>query len=64
MLVIGDIIHAAEVQFSDPSVTVDFDVDPAGAAARRKAILAQPARSRELAAGDHLSFPGLGHVVR
>ena len=64
LLVIGDIIHTAEVQFPDPSVTVDFDVDSAKAAARRKAILIQLAQSHELAAGEHLSFPGLGHVLR
>ncbi len=64
LLVIGDTIHAAEIQLADPSVTVDYDVDPAAAAVQRKAILAQLAQSHELAAGDHLSFPGLGHVVR
>ena len=64
MLVIGDVVHAAEVQMADPSVVIDYDVDPAAAAARRKAILAQLAQSRELAAGGHLSFPGLGHVIR
>ena len=64
LLVIGDSIHAAEVQLADSSVTVDYDVDPAVAAAQRKAVLAQLAKSHELAAGDHLSFPGLGHVLR
>ena len=64
LLVIGDTIHAAEIQLQNPSVTVDYDVDPAAAAAQRKLVLAQLAQSHELAAGDHLSFPGLGHVVR
>ena len=64
LLVIGDTIHAAEIQLADPSVTVDYDVAPAAAAVQRKAILAQLAQSHELAAGDHLSFPGLGHMVR
>lgn len=64
LLVIGDTFHAAEVQLPYPSVTVDYDVDPAAAATQRKAILAQLAQNHELAAGDHLSFPGLGHVER
>ena len=34
MLVVGDIVHAAEIQLPDPSVTIDFDIDPAAAAAR------------------------------
>ena len=61
---IGDTIHAAEVQLPDPSVTVDYDVDPAAAAKLRKKTLSQLAQTHELAAGDHLSFPGLGHVTR
>ena len=64
MLLIGDTIHAAEIQLADPSVTVDYDVDPKAAAAQRKAVLAKLAESHELAAGNHLSFPGLGHVAR
>ena len=64
LLVIGDTIHAAEIQLQNPSVTADYDVDPAAAAAQRKLVLAQLAQSHELAARDHLSFPGLGHVVR
>ena len=64
LLVIGDIIHAAEIQLADPSVTIDYDVDPKAAAAQRKAVLAQLAQSHELAASSHLSFPGLGHLVR
>ncbi len=64
LLVIGDTVHAAEIQLADPSITIDYDVDPAAAAAQRKTVLAQLAQSHELAAGDHLSFPGLGHVVR
>ena len=64
LLIIGDTVHAAEVQLSDPSVSIDYDVDPAAAADRRKATLAQLARTRALVAGDHLSFPGLGHVVK
>lgn len=64
LLLIGDTIHAAEIQLPDPSVTVDYDVDPTAAAAQRQLVLAQLAHSHELAAGDHLSFPGLGHFVR
>lgn len=64
MLIVGDIVHAAEIQLSDPSVTIDFDIDPAAAAARRKTALAEFASTHELVAASHISFPGLGHVVR
>ncbi len=62
LLLWGDIIHAAEVQFADPSITIDYDVDPAGAAATRQRVLADAARSGYLVGGAHLSFPGIGHV--
>lgn len=64
LLVVGDLVHAAEIQFGRPAVTIDFDIDQAAAAARRRAALAALADSHELVAGDHLSFPGLGHVQR
>jgi glyoxylase-like metal-dependent hydrolase (beta-lactamase superfamily II) len=64
VVVIGDIIHAAEVQFPHPEVTADFDADPAQARATRERVLAELARSHELVAADHVSFPGVGHVTR
>ncbi|MGP1665784.1 MAG: MBL fold metallo-hydrolase [Rhodanobacter sp.] len=62
MLVTGDLIHAAEIQFADPSVTIDFDIYPSRAAATRKTALDSFARSHQLVAAEHISFPGLGHV--
>lgn len=62
-LIVGDIIHVAEVQFPHPEVTADFDANPAQARSTRARILAELARSHELIAADHVSFPGLGHVM-
>ncbi len=39
MLVWGDIVHAAEAQFRDPTITIEYDVDPPQAIASRKRIL-------------------------
>jgi glyoxylase-like metal-dependent hydrolase (beta-lactamase superfamily II) len=64
LLIWGDIIHSAEVQFQDPSVTVGYDVDAGAASESRRRILAQAAREGFLVGGGHLSFPGLGHVMR
>ncbi|WP_232283380.1 MBL fold metallo-hydrolase [Sphingomonas sp. PAMC 26617] len=64
LLLWGDVIHSAEVQFEDPTVTIHYDVDPKAAAATRAAILAETAESGILVGGAHISFPGLGHVVR
>lgn len=62
--VVGDIIHAAEVQLPYPNVTIDFDADERLAAATRKATLAELSRTHELVAAPHISFPGLGHIFR
>lgn len=64
MRVVGDIIHAAEVQLPHPNVTVDFDADEAQAARTRITALEDLSQSHELVAGPHLSFPGLGHILR
>ncbi len=64
LLLWGDVIHSAEVQFRDPAVTIHYDVDPKAAAATRKAILDETATNGILVGGAHISFPGLGHVVR
>jgi glyoxylase-like metal-dependent hydrolase (beta-lactamase superfamily II) len=62
LLLWGDIVHSAEVQFRDPSVTVEYDVDPKQAAASRQRILSDAAQQGYLVGGAHISFPGLGHV--
>ncbi len=58
----GDVLHEADVQFPDPSVTAGFDVDAQEAMRTRKAAFADAARERYLVAPDHINFPGIGHV--
>jgi glyoxylase-like metal-dependent hydrolase (beta-lactamase superfamily II) len=60
----GDVMHVAEVQLQDPSVTIDYDVDPKGAAAQRKLAFADAAERGYLVAPAHMSFPGVGHLRR
>lgn len=62
LLLWGDIIHSAEVQFRDPTVTVDYDVDPTQAMASRQRVLSDAAKQGYLVGAAHISFPGLGHV--
>jgi len=62
LLAWGDIVHAAEAQFADPSVTIEYDVSPDQAVASRRRILAEAASWGYLIASAHVSFPGLGHV--
>jgi glyoxylase-like metal-dependent hydrolase (beta-lactamase superfamily II) len=58
----GDLIHVAAVQFEDPSVTIQFDSDSKAAAVQRKKAFADAAKSGYLVGAAHLPFPGLGHL--
>jgi glyoxylase-like metal-dependent hydrolase (beta-lactamase superfamily II) len=58
----GDLMHVAAVQFPQPSVTIQFDVDSKAAAVQRKKAFAQAAREGHLVASAHLPFPGIGHL--
>jgi glyoxylase-like metal-dependent hydrolase (beta-lactamase superfamily II) len=58
----GDLLHVADVQLQRPDVTIAFDVDPKTAAATRMRAIADAVAGRYWVAGDHLSFPGIGHV--
>lgn len=58
----GDLLHVAEVQLPNPGVTIVFDVDPAAAAAQRKHAFADALKGRYWVAGDHVAFPGVGHL--
>ena len=62
LVLCGDIIHVAAVQFEDPSVTIAYDSDKAEAAKTRQQFLAEAAENNWLIGGAHLAFPGLGHV--
>ena len=60
----GDLVHAAALQFPDPNVAIVFDTNSAQAIASRKRAFADAATSKTWVGASHISFPGLGHVVR
>jgi glyoxylase-like metal-dependent hydrolase (beta-lactamase superfamily II) len=62
LLVWGDVVHNAAVQFPQPKVTIEFDSDPAKALATRLSLFKWTAKDVLLVAGAHLPFPGIGHV--
>jgi len=59
---VGDIVHIASVQFPDPTITIEYDVNTAQAAAVRQQAFSEFARDRTLIAVPHVPFPGVGHV--
>ncbi len=64
MLVWGDIVHNAALQFARPEWTLAFDTDQPQAAAARKRAFDLAAADKLLVAGMHLPYPGLGFVER
>jgi len=62
LLLWGDVVHVAAVQFPDPAVTVKYDSDEAEAELDRKRIFSNAAKGAYWIGAAHVSFPGLGHV--
>lgn len=58
----GDLMHVAAVQFENPSVTISFDSDSKAAMAQRLKAYAEAAKQGYMVGATHLSFPGLGYV--
>jgi glyoxylase-like metal-dependent hydrolase (beta-lactamase superfamily II) len=64
LLLWGDIVHNAALQFPEPERALAFDTDQAMAIASRKRVFDMVATDRLLIAGAHLPFPGLGRVAK
>lgn len=58
----GDLLHVAAVQFPEPAVTIAFDTDSPAARTQREKALAEAAAQGYWVGIAHVSFPGLGHV--
>jgi hypothetical protein len=64
LLVWGDIVHTAALQFPEPDRALSFDTDQAMAISSRRRVFDMVATDRVMIAGAHLSFPDLGHVAK
>lgn len=58
----GDLLHLAALQFDNPSVTIQFDSDTNAAEKARQAAFAQAAKEGYMVGVTHVAFPGLGHL--
>ena len=58
----GDLIHVAAVQFDDPAVTIAFDSDSKMAASERKKAYNLAVSGGYVVGASHIAFPGLGRV--
>ena len=62
LVVWGDLMHVAAVQFPDPSVTIQFDVSSKAAMPQRKKAYADAAKKGYYVAVAHVAFPGIGQL--
>lgn len=62
MLLWGDIVHVAAVQFPHPEVAIGFDSDKDEARLEHWRMFSELAQSGQLIGGAHLPFPGIGRI--
>ncbi|MDD4097814.1 MAG: MBL fold metallo-hydrolase [Lentisphaeria bacterium] len=60
---IGDLVHAAGLQFRHPVFCARYDRDPALAVKTRIDVMTEAARQDAVVLGAHIPFPGLGTVT-
>jgi glyoxylase-like metal-dependent hydrolase (beta-lactamase superfamily II) len=60
----GDLVHFGALQFQRPSVAILYDEDQQKAILTRGHLFEDAALHNYLIAGDHISFPGIGHIQK
>ncbi len=63
LLIVGDLLHAAAIQFPHPNFNATYDLDPVKSCRARKKFFDLAAASSKPVAGMHLPFPGVGRIV-
>ena len=58
----GDLIHVAAVQFPQPDIAIRLDVDSEQATESRATAFSDAQETGYWVGSAHLSFPGLGHL--
>jgi len=62
LLIIGDLLHIALVQFPVPEISATYDMDQKAAANIRRQVLDYAAKNKIPVAGMHIVYPGTGGV--
>lgn len=57
VLIVGDLMHAVELQLMHPEFSARYDTDPKQAADTRKSVLEQAANQRRILTGMHFPAP-------
>ena len=64
IMAIGDLVHSAALQFADPGICAQYDMEMEKAIETRKKFFERAAESKKLVLGAHLPFPGIGHILK
>ncbi|MBQ9446515.1 MAG: hypothetical protein IJU61_07975, partial [Victivallales bacterium] len=64
LLFIGDLVHSAALQFADPNICAQFDMEMPKAVQSRRKFFDVAAETKKLILGAHLPFPGVGFVLK
>jgi len=62
LIIAGDYLHIALVQFPNPDISASYDIDKQQAAASRRQILEYAAKNKIPIGGMHVVYPGIGTV--
>ena len=62
LIIAGDFLHVALIQFAVPDISATYDMDQKAAAASRKQILDYAAKNKIPIGGMHIVYPGIGTV--
>ncbi|MBQ4132646.1 MAG: hypothetical protein IJD04_02800 [Desulfovibrionaceae bacterium] len=64
LLIIGDLLHGALLQFPHPDENTAYDMSQADARATRRRILSWVSEENIPVAGMHIPWPGIGYVQK
>jgi glyoxylase-like metal-dependent hydrolase (beta-lactamase superfamily II) len=62
LLIAGDFLHVALVQFPNPAISATYDVDGQAAGATRRQIMEYAAQNKIPVGGMHMVYPAVGMV--
>jgi len=62
LVIAGDYLHVALIQFPNPDLSASYDMDRQAAAASRRQILDYAAKNKIPIGGMHVVYPGIGTV--
>jgi hypothetical protein len=62
LIIAGDFVHIALIQFPNPDISATYDMDQRAAAAVRRQLMDYAAKQGIPLGGMHIVYPGIGTV--